>query len=131
MFSLRQRHGCLPRQRFWLECRLFCSDSYLKGLVPNQVLLRLSLIQDRVSSGTLAIFAAIRRASSLLSSLAARIVHSFPKKYTHFAQNGHKQINKNCKYRGRTKRDGAGGALAHDPSDRVNNGGTYGILAYD
>ena len=26
--------------------------------------------------------------------------------------------------------DGAG-ALAHDPSDRVNNGGIYGILAYD
>ena len=55
----------------------------------------------------------------------------FPKKYTHFAQNGHKQINKNCKYRGRTKRDGAGGALAHDPSDRVNNGGIYGTLAYN
>src|SRR6516225_652231 len=24
------------------------------------------------------------------------------------------------------QRDGAGGALAHDPSDRVNNGGIYG-----
>jgi hypothetical protein len=53
-----------------------------------------------------------------------------PKKYTHFAQNGHKQIKRLKTDPGRTKRDGAG-ALAHDPSDRVNNGGIYGILAYD
>ena len=57
----------------------------------------------------------------------------FPKKYTHFAQNGHKQIKrlKTASIVGELKRDGAGAALAHDPSDRVNNGGTYGILAYD
>jgi hypothetical protein len=80
----------------------------------------------------LAILAAIRRASSLLSSLAARLVHTIPKKYTHFAQNGHKQIKrlKTASIVGE-QRDGAGSALAHDPSDCVNNGGTYGILGYD
>jgi hypothetical protein len=78
----------------------------------------------------LAIFASIRRASSLLSNFAADCPH-LPEKYTHFAQNRHKQIKrlKTASILGE-QRDGAD-PLAHDASDRVNNGGIYGTLAYD
>jgi hypothetical protein len=60
-----------------------------------------------------------------------RIVHTFPKKCTHYAQNRHKQIKrlKTTSILGEQS-DGAD-PLAHDASDRVNNGGIYGTLAYD
>jgi hypothetical protein len=73
---------------------------------------------------------AIRRASSLLSNFAAGCPH-LPQKYAHFAQNRHKQIKrlKTASILGE-QRDGAD-PLAHDASDRVNNGGMHGTLAYD